>query len=228
MWHEVTDSFRREFIAHKLPGIEYVWRDYFGCWSTQESFDSYGPFEPLEIAAELDNPRAKELLAQVAEFSISDDLIDTRRDFSLLQDVFVDWIVDYIPIVPSGLDMWFGFQIDNTEENRAKLREMDPYHIWTVVWGNVVYLVEDFWDLEDAQGYFMTQVPHEANGSSVCDLCQEITCLLCSGEAESDQGTECPACENVGQITVDATISSMLIARKEIPPSIRPNTGWCG
>lgn len=232
MWPEATERFHREIVFRNSTSLESFWREYFECWSTQEAFADRGPFEPLELAAEIEVEGAAELLSRAYEFVPSERLEETRDSYSVTQSEFTSWILDYIPVVPDGVEHWLGFTIDNTDKNRSKLRQLDPNHIWTIIWGDVPWLTEGFSDDDDqfrVLSFFVTDQPHggEGFGNFVCDLALRVTCVLCDGDAISDKGRECPACEGQGEVVVSVEHGAIRDARKQIPPTIRPITGWC-
>jgi hypothetical protein len=229
LWPKLTTDGRQAIVPTEVDSLEPMWREYFESWSTDGSFEDHGPFEPLELATELNVPGAAELLDRVQEFDISGDVEDTRERFEQLADEFVEWVTSYLPIVPVEFDVSGSFWVDNTEENREKLRSMDPHHIWSVVWGDVLYLTEGFVDSSDdhkVTGFCVTDQPHVSDHSHVCDLAVRIGCLLCDGEGYSSAGDACPACEEGGQAVVDVEHFAVQRLAGLIPRSLRELTGW--
>jgi hypothetical protein len=229
LWPKLTTDGRQAIVPTEVDSLEPMWREYFESWSTDGSFEDHGPFEPLELATELNVPGAAELLDRVQEFDISDDVEDTRERFEQLADEFAEWVTSYLPIVPVEFDVYGSFWVDNTEENRQKLRSMDPHHIWSVIWGDVLYLTEGFVDSDDDQkvtGFCVTDQPHVSDHSHVCDLAVRIACLLCDGEGYSSAGDACPACEEGGQAVVDVEHFAVQRLAGLIPRSLRELTGW--
>jgi hypothetical protein len=229
LWPKLTSDGRQAILPTDVDSLESMWRDYFECWSTNGSFEDQGPFEPLELGTDLNVPGAAELLGRVQEFDIGDDVEDTRESFEQLADEFVEWVTSYLPIVPAEFDVSGSFWLDNTEENRQKLRSMDPHHIWSVIWGDVAFLTEAFVDSDDdfkVTGFCVTDQPHVSAHSHVCDLAVRITCCLCGGEGYSSEGVACPACEEGGEAVVDVGNFAVQRLAVLIPRSLRALTGW--
>jgi hypothetical protein len=229
LWPKLTTDGRQAILPTEVDSLESMWREYFESWSTDGSFEDHGPFEPLELATETNVPGAAELLDRVQEFDISDDVEDTRERFEQLADEFVEWVTSYLPIVPVEFEVSGSFWLDNTEENREKLRSMDPHHIWSVIWGDVMYLTEGFVDSSDDEKvllFCVTDQPHVSDHSHVCDLAVRITCLLCDGEGYSSEGDACPACEEGGHAVVDVENFAVQRLAGLIPRSLRALTGW--
>jgi len=229
LWPKLTTDGRQAIVPTDVDSLESMWREYFECWSTDGSFEDHGPFEPLELATELNVPGAAELLGRVQEFDISDDVEDTRERFEQLAEEFVEWVARYLPIVPAEFDVSGSFWLENTEENREKLRSMDPHHIWSLIWGDVLYLMEGFVDSSDDEkvtDFCVTDQPHVSDHSHVCDLAVRIACLLCDGEGYSSEGDACPACEEGGEAVVDVENFAVRRLAGLIPRSLRELTGW--
>jgi hypothetical protein len=229
LWPELTPESQRAIVLANVDSLESVWREYFENWSIDESFEDHGPFEPLELAKVLDVPGAAELLGRVQEFDLSDGAEDSRESCELVVDDLVEWMTSYIPTIPAGFVVGWGFSLENNEENRQKLRLMNPHHIWSVVWGDVEYLTEGFVDSDDdfkVTRYFASDQPHISDASYVCDLALRVTCLLCDGEGYSPEGEACPACEDQGQTVVGVEHLAAQRAARLIPQSLRALTGW--
>lgn len=229
LWPTLTDDQRRVLISGDASSLEELWRTYFHSWSVNDLFATHGPFEPLELAADLELPGADELLETVHRFDFGADVEDSREHFGSLVDEFADWISAYLPIVPEGFNANWGFSIENSAENREKLRSFDSSHVWSVYWGDVECLIEGFSDTDDVfrtTGFFVTDQPHIDSGEYVCDLALRLTCLLCEGQGSSTDGEGCPACEEGGQFVVEISDAAREKATRSIAASLRGLTGW--
>lgn len=229
LWPKLTTDDRQAILPSDVDSLELMWREYFECWSTDGSFEDSDPFEPLELGTELNVPGAAELLERVQGFDISGDVEDSRERFEQIADEFVEWVTRYLPIVPAEFEVSGSFWLENTEENRQKLRSMDPHHIWSVIWGDVLYLMESFEDSSNDEKvvlFCVTDQPHIADGTLVCDLTVRISCMLCDGEGYSSDGDACPACEEGGQAVVHVEHFAAQRLVGLIPRSIRALTGW--
>jgi len=224
-WHNLDETYRERYLLSHPSRLLDFWREYFEVWSTQDLGDEEEAFSPLVLGAKLGIEGADELLELVESFELSDRLDDTRSDFEFVVDEVVEWITEHIPVRPEGFGLPTGsYSIDNDPDNLALLKGMDKYHVWSVRWADVPCLVESFYASTDPfsiPNFYVTDHPHVDSGDFVCDLAFRLSCLLCDGEGESEEGAGCPACEEGGSTVVDVTEVAFRRGRDLLSPSLR-------
>jgi hypothetical protein len=224
-WCDLSPESRETLLLADPAGLLNFWRSYFQAWSTQDLGDEEEAFAPLVLAIRLGIEGAEDLLELVEKFEPSDRVDDTRDSFEELVEELVDWITSNIPVRHEAFGLApDNFSIENNPENRAKLEKIDPHHIWSVGWGDVPYLVEWFNPSSDpfrVPEYYVTDQPHVSSGDYVCNLELRVTCLLCDGEGQSEDGEGCPACEEGGEFVVNGEAIAFKRALDLLPQSLR-------
>jgi hypothetical protein len=218
-WRDLSQDGREKLLRANPTSLLDFWRNYFEGWSTRDLGNQQEAFSPIVLAAELGVDGAQHLLDVVGGFQLSVRVDQVREEFEGLVDECVDWITEYIPIRPEQFRLSPGnFSIENNPSNLAKLEEAAPLPIWSVGWGDVPYLMGGFNPSADpfrVPNYFITDQPHVLDGEFVCLLGLRVTCLLCEGEGQSQEGVGCPACEEGGQFTAD--VAEVAFRRAQVP-----------
>ena len=218
-WRDLSQDGREKLLRANPTSLLDFWRNYFEGWSTRDLGNQQEAFSPIVLAAELGVDGAQHLLDVVGGFQLSVRVDQVREEFEGLVDECVDWITEYIPIRPEQFRLSPGnFSIENNPSNLAKLEEAAPLPIWSVGWGDGPYLMGGFNPSADpfrVPNYFITDQPHVLDGEFVCLLGLRVTCLLCEGEGQSQEGVGCPACEEGGQFTAD--VAEVAFRRAQVP-----------
>lgn len=223
-WCDLSQDGREKLLRADPAGLLEFWISYFEAWSTQDLGDEEEAFSPIVLSAGLGVDGADDLLDVIKGFELSDRVDQVRDEFEGLVDECVDWITEYIPIRPEQFQLSPGnFSIENNPSNLAKLEQANPLQIWSVGWGDVPYIMGGFNPSSDpfrVPNYFITEKPHVLDGEFVCLLGLRVTCLLCEGKGQSEEGVGCLACEEGGQFTADVEEVAFRRARKMLPEQL--------